>query len=70
MAEWFSHLYQFDELIRELRSEKRFKELDYLMRAVDKAGGDVHIIAVSNDGGRKLKGIGGIGAVLRYRMKY
>ncbi len=59
-----------DEIIQDLRSKGRFRDLELLMRAVDRAGGDVHIIAVDNDGGRKLKGIGGIGAVLRYRLKY
>jgi len=59
-----------DELIQKLRSDNDFRKLDSLMRAVDKAGGDVHIIAVANEGGKKLKGIGGIGAVLRYKLNY
>ncbi len=59
-----------DGLIHELRSDNDFKRLDSLMHAVDRAGGEVHIIAVGNEGGKKLKGIGGIGAVLRYKLKY
>lgn len=69
-AKAVSKLLVVDELIQKLRMENRFKELESLMHAVDKAGGEVHIISVSNDGGRKLKGIGGIGAVLRYKLNY
>lgn len=69
-AKAVSKLLVVDEMIQKLRMENRFKDLDFLMHAVDKAGGEVHIIAVVNDGGKKLKGIGGIGAILRYKLNY
>ncbi len=69
-AKAVSKLLVTDELIQKLRADNDFKKLDALMRAVDKANGEVHIIAVVNEGGKKLKGLGGIGAVLRYKLSY
>lgn len=59
-----------DELIRELREKDMYADLDAVMKAVDRANGEVHIISTDHDGGKKLKGLGGIGAILRYKLNY
>jgi protein pelota len=57
-----------DKLIQQLRAENKFGELDRLMKSVDKAKGKVWIISTEHEGGKKLQGLGGIGAILRYAM--
>lgn len=57
-----------DKLIQQLRSEKKFAELDRIMKLVDKAKGKVWIISTEHEGGKKLQGLGGIGAILRYKL--
>ncbi|MDO8740336.1 MAG: mRNA surveillance protein pelota [Candidatus Woesearchaeota archaeon] len=57
-----------DSLIRSSREEKTYDRLDTIMKTVDSAKGEVHIISSDHDGGKRLNGLGGIGAVLRYRI--
>ncbi len=57
-------------LIRERRSSNTFRELDELMRQVDKTKGEVIIINSANEPGRRLDALGGIGAVLRFKLNY
>ncbi|MBI4448875.1 mRNA surveillance protein pelota [Candidatus Woesearchaeota archaeon] len=54
--------------IKSRREEKTYAELDMLMRSVDRSGGSLRIISLEHDGGKRLNGLGGIGAMLRYRM--
>jgi len=58
-----------DYLIQELRQEDDYEKLDKLMKQVDVLKGEVHIISGEHEGGKKLKGLGGIGALLRYKMR-
>jgi protein pelota len=39
-----------------------------MMKETDNAGGNVHIISADHEGGKKLDGLGGIAALLRYKM--
>lgn len=57
-----------DSLIQKLRTEEKFGPLDYIMRSVDNNNGAVVIISGTHDGGKKLDGLGGIAALLRYRL--
>ncbi|MFH1455352.1 MAG: mRNA surveillance protein pelota [archaeon] len=57
-----------DKLITEFRDKEQFAKLDSLMKNVDSMKGNVHIISIDHDGGKKLDGIGGIGAILRYKL--
>jgi len=57
-------------LISRKRSENLYSQLDSLMRAVEKMKGSITIINSNHDGGKKLDGLGGIGAILRYRLNY
>jgi len=44
------------------------KEIDELMKTVEKMRGEIHIISGEHDGGKKLDGLGGIGGLLRFRI--
>ena len=46
-----------------------FKKIDEIMRSVEKKNGKIMILKSSNEPGEKLDGLGGIGALLRYRIK-
>ncbi|MBI2673154.1 mRNA surveillance protein pelota [Candidatus Woesearchaeota archaeon] len=59
-----------DDLIKKLREKEEYEGLDNLMKNVEAASGEIFIISVEHDAGKKLKGLGGIGAILRYKLKY
>lgn len=54
-------------LIQEERSSGS-REAESLMKRVEKARGEVHLIDSGHEGGRKLDSIGGIAALLRFAM--
>ncbi len=62
------HLLVTDRLIQKLREENKFSELDSMMKNVDRTKGKVWIISTEHEGGKRLQGLGGIGAILRYKM--
>ena len=57
-----------DGLIMKQRAKNKIEELDNIMRTADSMKAKVHIISSKHDGGKKLDGLGGIGAILRYRI--
>ncbi len=57
-----------DEIIEKAREREKFSEFEQLIDAVEKQGGQVHIISTDNEAGEKLKGLGGIGALLRFKI--
>lgn len=57
-----------DKLIRDSREEGSFELISNIMNNVDSSKGDIHIISSQHDGGAKLDGIGGIGAILRFAL--
>ena len=59
-----------DGLIQKLRQENTFQRVDSIMRSVDKQKGTVVIISSEHSGGKKIDGIGGIAALLRYKLSY
>jgi protein pelota len=59
-----------DNLIQKTRQEERFDRINDIMKVADKTGSDIHIISSEHDGGKKLDGLGGIGAILRYKMSF
>lgn len=59
-----------DSLISRMREEGKFEELDSIMKTIDSSKGDIHIINSKNDAGKKLDGLGGIAAILRYKLNY
>ncbi|MEK6920343.1 MAG: mRNA surveillance protein pelota [Nanoarchaeota archaeon] len=65
-----SELLVTDALIQKMRQENTFGKLDRIMRIVDQANGNVHIVSAEHEGGKKLDGLGGIAAILRYKMNW
>ncbi|MBI2542151.1 mRNA surveillance protein pelota [Candidatus Woesearchaeota archaeon] len=59
-----------DSFIRKSRSENFYNRVENIMKAVDKTKGEVEIISSEHEGGKKLDGLGGIAAILRFKMKY
>lgn len=57
-----------DEFVKNKRLEQDFAEVDACMKNVDLLKGEVHIISSKNEGGQKLDGLGGIAAILRYKL--
>jgi len=56
-----------DDFIQKKKEEKTFYELDELMKQVDTLQGKIKIISVELESGKKLNGLGGIAALLRYK---
>jgi len=59
-----------DSLIRKSMEENAYQQIESMMKAAESAKGDVYIINSENDAGKKLDGLGGIGALLRYKINY
>ncbi|MFH1510673.1 MAG: mRNA surveillance protein pelota [Candidatus Woesearchaeota archaeon] len=57
-----------DSFLKSKRDSGNFAELDSLMRSVEQHKGAVRIISSEHDAGKKLMGLGGIAALLRYRI--
>ncbi|MBN1385974.1 mRNA surveillance protein pelota [Candidatus Woesearchaeota archaeon] len=58
-----------DSLIRKTRQENTFNGLERVMKQADSMGADVRLIGADSEAGRKLEGLGGIAAILRYRIR-
>lgn len=59
-----------DSLVHKSRAEGYYSRIDDILKAVDAASGDIFIISGKTDAGKKLSGLGGIGAMLRYKLSY
>ena len=57
-----------DKFIKAKKEEKEYSELDEKMKNVDSLQGEIHIISSDEEGGKKLDGLGGIAAILRYKL--
>jgi protein pelota len=57
-----------DGMIQKNRQDGSFEKINNIMRLADRSGAQVHIISSDHDGGRRLDGLGGIGALLRYKI--
>ncbi|HLC81666.1 MAG TPA: mRNA surveillance protein pelota [Candidatus Nanoarchaeia archaeon] len=59
-----------DEYIHLRKLDGSYQELDGLMQQVDNLNGAIHVLSIEFSGGQKLKGLGGIAAILRYQLKW
>lgn len=59
-----------DSMIRKTREENTYKAIEIMMKTVEKTKGSVNIISSDNEAGKKLDGLGGIAAILRYKLNY
>ena len=57
-----------DKCILDAREAESYDEIEAILKNVESMGGKIHIISSEHEGGQKLDGIGGIGAILRYRI--
>jgi len=57
-----------DALITKQRAENKFSDIQNVLDSVEKSKGAVVIVGSSHEGGKKLDGLGGIAALLRYRL--
>ena len=54
-------------LIKHYREKNAFDSLESLMKQTEAAGGKVSIISAEHEAGSQLEGLGGLGALLRYK---
>ncbi len=59
-----------ESLIQKSREANNYEKIDNLMKIVDSMKGTINIISSDHEGGKKLNGLGGIGAILRYKLNY
>ncbi len=57
-----------DKFVRENRLKNTFDRVDTIMKLIGKIKGEIHIISSEHEGGKKLDGLGGIAALLRYKV--
>jgi len=57
-----------EKLIEKMRELKKYNELNEIFDSVEKTKGEIHIISSKYEAGEKLDGLGGIGAILRYKV--
>jgi protein pelota len=59
-----------DSFIKQQREKENYNQIDTILRTTEAVKGEVHIISSEHEGGKKLDGLGGIGAILRYKLNY
>lgn len=59
-----------DKLLSKYKEEENFKFLEEIMTETENSKGKILIVSSSNEAGKRLDGIGGIGAVLRYPLEF
>ncbi len=63
-----SKLLLTDKFIKKEREEGNYADLDSNLKNVDNLNGEVHILSSENEAGKRVDGLGGIAAILRYKM--
>ncbi len=58
-----------DEFIMKQKEAGKFTIVDEIMKMVDELQGDISIISAEFESGKKLDGLGGIAAILRYKLQ-
>lgn len=57
-----------DSFLHQSREDGTYDKIDKMLKTVDEMKGNITIISSEHDGGQKLQGIGGVGAILRYKL--
>ncbi|MBI2651247.1 mRNA surveillance protein pelota [Candidatus Woesearchaeota archaeon] len=57
-----------DNFIQKKRIENQYSPIEEIMKAVDNSNGDIAIISSEHEAGKKLDGLGGIAAILRFKF--
>lgn len=56
--------------IQKSRQENNYEKIDNMMKSVEQQKGEIDIISFEHEAGKKLNGLGGIAAILRYKLNY
>ena len=59
-----------DSFIQKQRDENKYTIVENIMKTTENSKGDIIIVSSEHDGGNKLDGLGGIGAILRFKLSY
>lgn len=59
-----------DTFIIKSRNENFYNIVEKIMKIVEKTKGEVEIISSEHEGGKRLDGLGGIAAILRFKLSY
>ena len=59
-----------DKFIQQKRMESKYEGIENIMKTVDSTKGDILIVSSDNEAGKRLDGLGGIAAILRYKINY
>lgn len=57
-----------DSWIHALQENKQFSMIENMMRQTEKSKGELMILSSENDAGKQLDGLGGVGAILHYKL--
>ncbi|MFW6220279.1 MAG: mRNA surveillance protein pelota [Nanoarchaeota archaeon] len=57
-----------DNLIKKTREDNTFSKLDNILKTTESINAKIRIISSDHEAGKKLEGLGGIGAILRYKV--
>ncbi|MBI2151595.1 mRNA surveillance protein pelota [Candidatus Woesearchaeota archaeon] len=63
-----SQLFLSDKFIHQRRKEEKYSEVEELMKTVDNCQGRINLFSSEQESGKKLDGIGGIAAILKYKV--
>ncbi len=56
------------KFITKAKEEGNYEEIDNLLSSIDKQKGEIHILNSEEEAGRRLDGLSGIAAILRYKI--
>ena len=59
-----------DSFIQKSREKNIYEKIENILKTVEKQKGTINIISSEHQGGKKLDGLGGIAAILRYKINY
>ncbi|MEM4397862.1 MAG: hypothetical protein QW757_04535 [Candidatus Woesearchaeota archaeon] len=59
-----------EDFLLKKRQEDDFNRIEEIMKLVEKMNGSITIISSEHEAGQKLNGLGGIAALLRYKINY
>jgi protein pelota len=59
-----------DSFLKKKKEENKYREIDDLLQLAEDTKSEICIIKSEHEGGKKLDGLGGIGAILRYKVTY
>lgn len=59
-----------DNFIQKQREKESYQKIDFMLKNTESMKGNVIIISSEHEGGKKLDGLSGIGALTRYKLSY